>query len=209
MRTIVGAAGAASGMGLFAFGDMNGVGRLVRLQHALDVVFHQGSLYVADTYNSKIKQIDPVRTECKTFLGDEAGTFNEPGGLSVAGGKLYVADTSSHRIRVVDLESRRCPRWSCKACLSWSGTRSSAGRNRRPGDSGMRVQSRGDKRPFRGRRSLRRHLAPTQAASATEWPLIPAARCVPGHYRKSKRWVAPAAPQASNAPSGENASEPM
>ena len=38
--------------------------------------------------------------------GDEAGTFNEPGGLSIAGGKLYVADTSSHRIRVVDLDTR-------------------------------------------------------------------------------------------------------
>jgi DNA-binding beta-propeller fold protein YncE len=28
--------------------------------------------------------------------------FNEPAGLSFAGGKLYVADTNAHRIRVVD-----------------------------------------------------------------------------------------------------------
>jgi len=30
-------------------------------------------------------------------------TFNEPAGISTAGGKLYVADTNSHLIRVVDL----------------------------------------------------------------------------------------------------------
>ena len=104
VSTIVGIPGPT---GLFAFGDMNGVGRQqIRLQHALDVAFHQGSLYVADTYNSKIKVIDPNRQECKTFLGDEPGTFNEPGGLSIAGGKLYVADSSSHRIRVVELDTR-------------------------------------------------------------------------------------------------------
>ena len=32
--------------------------------------------------------------------------FNEPGGLSFAGGKLYVADTNAHRIRVVDLKTK-------------------------------------------------------------------------------------------------------
>jgi hypothetical protein len=95
-----------AGAGLFVYGDQDGQGNMVRLQHALDVAFHEGSLYVADTYNSKIKLIDPVRQECRTFLGEEPGTFNEPGGVSIAGGKLYVADTSSHRIRVVDLASR-------------------------------------------------------------------------------------------------------
>ena len=30
-------------------------------------------------------------------------TFNEPGGISAAGGKLYVADTNNHVIRVVEL----------------------------------------------------------------------------------------------------------
>jgi DNA-binding beta-propeller fold protein YncE len=94
------------GDGLFEFGDMNGTGREVRLQHALGVIFHKGKLYVADTYNSKIKLIDPKERTCTTFLGDTPGTFDEPGGLSIAGSKLFVADTNAHRIRVVDLESR-------------------------------------------------------------------------------------------------------
>jgi sugar lactone lactonase YvrE len=99
VQTVVGA-------GLMEFGDVNGRGREVRLQHALDVAAYKGKLYVADTYNNKIKLIDPVQQTCETFLGDEEGTFNEPGGLSIDGGKLYVADTSAHRIRVVDLATR-------------------------------------------------------------------------------------------------------
>jgi len=94
------------GTGLMDFGDTNGRGKEVRLQHALDVAYHQGKLYVADTYNSKIKLIDPAQQTCETFLGDEPETFDEPGGVSIEGGKLYVADTSAHRIRVIDLATR-------------------------------------------------------------------------------------------------------
>ena len=49
------------GEGLFEFGDKNGIGNQVRLQHALGVAYRDGKLYVADTYNSKIKLIDPAR----------------------------------------------------------------------------------------------------------------------------------------------------
>ena len=100
------------GEGLFEFGDVDGVGDRVRLQHALGVAYHDGLLYVADTYNSKIKVLDPVTRTCKTFLGGEpegwlaTPLFNEPGGISYAAGKLYVADTNAHRIRVVDVKTR-------------------------------------------------------------------------------------------------------
>jgi DNA-binding beta-propeller fold protein YncE len=88
------------GMGLFEFGDINGTGDDVRLQHALGVAYKGGKLYVADTYNSKIKEIDPKTRVCTTFVGD-AKTFNEPGG------KLYVADTNNHRIQVIDMATRQ------------------------------------------------------------------------------------------------------
>jgi sugar lactone lactonase YvrE len=99
------------GEGLFEFGDSDGVGEKVRLQHALGVAYKDGQLYVADTYNSKIKRIDPDQRRCTTFLGEPAGwlkgrMFNEPGGVSIAGNKLYVADTNNHRICVVDLTSK-------------------------------------------------------------------------------------------------------
>jgi thiol-disulfide isomerase/thioredoxin len=100
------------GVGLFEFGDDDGVGDKVRLQHALGVAFRDGKIYVADTYNSKIKVLDPKDRSCETFLGGETDgwlggpTFFEPGGLSFAGDKLYVADTNAHRIRVVDLKTK-------------------------------------------------------------------------------------------------------
>jgi DNA-binding beta-propeller fold protein YncE len=100
------------GKGLFDFGDKDGTGDVVRLQHALGVAYHDGKLYVADTYNSKIKVIDPEKRTSQTFLGGDAPgwlatpVFNEPGGISYADGKLYVADTNAHRIRVIDLQTR-------------------------------------------------------------------------------------------------------
>src|SRR5262245_7806067 len=101
------------GEGLFDFGDIDGTGDQVRLQHALGVVWAEGKLYVADTYNSKLKVIDPEKKSCRTFVGGEpdgwlAGPlFSEPGGLSYANGKMYVADTNAHRIRVVDLKTKK------------------------------------------------------------------------------------------------------
>ena len=100
------------GEGLFTFGDTDGVGDRVRLQHALGVAYHDGKLYVADTYNSKLKVLDPLTKECKTFTGGEKEgwlakpVFNEPGGISFGGGKLYIADTNAHRIRIVDLKTK-------------------------------------------------------------------------------------------------------
>ncbi len=100
------------GEGLFEFGDVDGEGDKVRLQHALGVAYHDGKLYVADTYNSKIKVLDPVKRTSTTFLGGEPEgwlanpLFSEPGGICYADGKLYVADTNAHRIRVVDLKTK-------------------------------------------------------------------------------------------------------
>jgi thiol-disulfide isomerase/thioredoxin len=100
------------GEGLFEFGDVDGTGDKVRLQHALGLAYHDGKLYVADTYNSKIKLLDPIKRSSTTFLGGEpegwlaTPLFSEPGGISYADGKLYVADTNAHRIRVVDVKTK-------------------------------------------------------------------------------------------------------
>jgi sugar lactone lactonase YvrE len=93
------------GKGLFKFGDVDGEADTVRLQHALGLAYHDGKLYVADTYNSKIKLLDPIKRTCVTFLGGPE-QFSEPGGISYADGKLYVADTNAHRIRVVDVTTK-------------------------------------------------------------------------------------------------------
>lgn len=85
------------GTGLFDFGDRDGTDDEVRLQHPLDVAWHDGVLYVADTYNDKIKIVDPEARSAHSWVGGE-GILHEPGGVSVAGGWVYVADTNGQRV---------------------------------------------------------------------------------------------------------------
>ncbi len=100
---------------LFEFGDRDGKGLEARLQHPLGVVYHDGAVYVADTYNNRIKRVNPADQTLKSFVGTgepglrdgEKAKFDEPGGLSVANGNLYVADTNNHVIRVVDIRTGR------------------------------------------------------------------------------------------------------
>ena len=103
------------GEGLFEFGDQDGTGWGVRLQHPLGILFHEGLLYVADTYNNKIKTLDPQSRRATTLVGtgkpgrrDGAAAeaeLNEPGGLAVAGRTLYIADANNHCIRMLDLDA--------------------------------------------------------------------------------------------------------
>jgi thiol-disulfide isomerase/thioredoxin len=53
-----GAVSTLVGEGLFEYGDVDGIGDDVRLQHPLGITFSKGRLYVADTYNHKIKKLD-------------------------------------------------------------------------------------------------------------------------------------------------------
>ncbi|UCF98275.1 MAG: redoxin domain-containing protein [Spirochaetaceae bacterium] len=101
---------AGSGKSLFEFGDRDGTGNQALLQHPLGVVVHRGQVYVADTYNSKIKVADPQSREIRTLVGGQTGwrdgadpLFYEPGGIDAYGDRLYVADTNNHSVRVIDL----------------------------------------------------------------------------------------------------------
>src|SRR5262249_47035000 len=88
-----------AGGDLFEFGDKDGSGDDVRLQHPLGVAWAGGSVYIADTYNHKIKRLDPKTLRVTTFAGtgelgmtDGPGSharFYEPGGLSATSSALY------------------------------------------------------------------------------------------------------------------------
>src|SRR6185503_578086 len=103
-----------AGGDLFDFGDKDGAGNDVRLQHPLGLARWNNKLLVADTYNHKIKVLDPAAGTVRSFAGTgkpgqtegARPSFYEPGGLAVAGEKLYVADTNNHAIRVVDLKTK-------------------------------------------------------------------------------------------------------
>jgi hypothetical protein len=84
------------------------------LQHPLGLLSIGDMVLIADTYNHKIKELNPAQQTVKTFLGSgksgqrdgSSASFYEPAGLSAADNKLYIADTNNHAIRVVDLTTK-------------------------------------------------------------------------------------------------------
>lgn len=103
---------------LFGFGDQDGRGWDVRLQHCAGVAYGgDRQLWIADTYNHKIKQIDLATGTCTTLAGSgtsgfvdgygSAACFFEPSGLTLTSSALYVADTNNHAIRQITLETHR------------------------------------------------------------------------------------------------------
>lgn len=97
VRTIV-------GTGLFDFGDRDGEGDDVLLQHDLDLAVSEGEILVVDTYNGKVKAVDPDTRRCEALPGP-AGIGEdlwEPAGISAGPAGVFVADTNHHRIVRLD-----------------------------------------------------------------------------------------------------------
>jgi thiol-disulfide isomerase/thioredoxin len=106
-----------AGGDLFEFGDRDGRGDTARLQHPLGIAAAGGVLFIADTYNHKIRTLNPATGDVRSFAGTgEAGgadgprataRFAEPGGLAATERDLYVADTNNHSLRRVSLTTDR------------------------------------------------------------------------------------------------------
>jgi sugar lactone lactonase YvrE len=91
------------GTGLFDFGDVDGAGDDVRLQHPQGIATHSsGKLLIADSYNDCLKWVEPETRAVRTW----GGGFHEPGGLCFGTSHVYVADTNAHRIAVVHIDTR-------------------------------------------------------------------------------------------------------
>lgn len=89
-----------AGGGLFDFGDQDGDAEAMAFQHPMDVAVLGKDLFVADTYNHKIRKVHLPTMECTTLV--DRGELNEPAGICVAGERLLVADTNHHRVVWVD-----------------------------------------------------------------------------------------------------------
>ena len=114
VTTIAGPHDLPRGRSLFEFGNIDGKADEARFQHPLGLAIHDGVLFVADSYNHLIRQIDLKSQEVSTWAGaGKPGTelaplqFAEPAGLAIAGGKMYVADTNNHRIVVIDMATKQ------------------------------------------------------------------------------------------------------
>jgi len=99
------------GTGLFEYGDRDGIARQGQLQHPQGITIADGLLYIADTYNHRIRVLDPATRQLGTAAGSERGwsdgtageaRFAEPSGVAFAGGLLYIADTANHLVRTFE-----------------------------------------------------------------------------------------------------------
>jgi DNA-binding beta-propeller fold protein YncE len=104
------------GKGLFDFGDADGVGKDALFQHPQGLTVSKDVIYIADSYNNKIKSVAIGSLEVCTvagsgIAGDMDGNsriaqFSEPAGVAVGGDRIYVADTNNHKIKIIELDTK-------------------------------------------------------------------------------------------------------
>jgi thiol-disulfide isomerase/thioredoxin len=118
-----------AGGDLFDFGDKDGTGDDVRFQHPLGIATWGKNLIITDTYNHKVKTLNPLTRVASTVFGDgkpgktdgAKAEFYEPGGLSIVGSKLYIADTNNHVIRVINLLTKQIKTLEIKGLSAFTG----------------------------------------------------------------------------------------
>ncbi|WP_345972358.1 thioredoxin-like domain-containing protein [Sulfurimonas diazotrophicus] len=96
----------AVGEGLFIWGDSDS--DPILLQHPQGIACGRigdgcggGRLFIADTYNGKLKVYDPQSGRMMTLMAD----LNEPAGLCKQGCSLYIAESGAHRVIRYDLSA--------------------------------------------------------------------------------------------------------
>ncbi|MDQ3512415.1 MAG: alkyl hydroperoxide reductase [Chloroflexota bacterium] len=114
------------GRGLFDWGDHDGIGDAVRLQHPLGLAASPDAsdptLYIADTYNGRVKRFHPGTRAVERIFGggdgedgeagdrDGAGMaarFRGPSALAVVSRRVFIADTDNGVVRIGDLTTGR------------------------------------------------------------------------------------------------------
>jgi sugar lactone lactonase YvrE len=79
---------------------------------------YEGRLYIADTFNNRIRRADFFNGKVETVAGNGSAGYGGDGGPATEAalnrprdveigpdGRLYIADTNNHRVRVVDLRA--------------------------------------------------------------------------------------------------------
>ncbi len=89
------------GVGLFDFGDVDGSVDEALLQHCVGVEVIDSDVYIADTYNGKIKVFDMARQRVRTLTEG----LSEPNDLLFLNGQLWVTSTNSHQLFTIDLNT--------------------------------------------------------------------------------------------------------
>jgi thiol-disulfide isomerase/thioredoxin len=106
LRTTSGQVSTLIGQGLSVSGDVDSGWSKALLQHpqAIAIDTHRQQLYVADSYNNKIKVMDFELDSISTV--DAGHGLDEPDGLSLYDNTLWIANTNAHEIRKLNLLTR-------------------------------------------------------------------------------------------------------
>jgi thiol-disulfide isomerase/thioredoxin len=99
---VTGAVTTLVGSRLFGFGNRDGTSAAALLQYPQDIKvdpLHR-ILWVADTYNNKIRRIGLDTRFVSSPVVDHG--LNEPGGLAFQGDTLYIANTNAHEILCIN-----------------------------------------------------------------------------------------------------------
>nr|WP_324257862.1 hypothetical protein [Cellvibrio fontiphilus] len=95
-------------------GSSDGIGAAASFYRPYDIAIDGAYLYVADTYNHKIRKIEITTGAVTTLAGSgplagsadgtgAAAGFFMPSGITTDGTYLYVADTDNHKIRKIEI----------------------------------------------------------------------------------------------------------
>ncbi len=99
-------------------GSLDGTGTSAKLYSPWGVTTDGTNLYVADSFNNSIRQIDIASGVVSTLAGtggapsgtgdgfDAAAQFNLPMGITTDGTNLYVSDTQNHTIRKIVIATK-------------------------------------------------------------------------------------------------------
>ena len=94
-------------LNLFSYGDIDGEGVNAKLQHPLGVTLDTSTniLYIADSYNHKIKKAEQGKKLWKITSVIEK--LSEPGGLCIdsKSNSIFIADTNNHCIKKLHIDT--------------------------------------------------------------------------------------------------------
>jgi hypothetical protein len=98
------------GEGVYDSGDADGPASLARLQHPTAACFdaQRNVLWIADSYNNKIKVFSPSKNEIKTLNVNYK--LQEPAGLALADNALWIANQNAHELLRLDLKTGKLSR---------------------------------------------------------------------------------------------------
>ncbi len=147
-----------AGTGVFGYGGDGAAATAAHLDRLSDVAADgSGNLYIADTFNNRIRKVDAstgnistaAGTGTRGFSGDGAAAtaaqLNRPRGVAADGsGNLYIADTDNNRIRKVDASTGNISTVAGVGIFGFSGDGAAATAARLRGLYGVAVDGSGN-----------------------------------------------------------------